>query len=140
MSRYLVDQLASHPRVAVLTNTEARDLVGDRTLEAVIAEDNQTGQRTRIDARSLFVFIGAIPGTGWLAGCLDVDDHGFIRTGMDIYPQPALSSRTGVFAAGDVRAGSIKRVAASVGEGAMAVRMVHERLRAATGYDESTPE
>ncbi len=147
MSRYLVDQLASHPRVAVMTNTEARDLVGDCTLEAVIAEDNQTGQRTRIDARSLFVFIGAIPGTGWLAGCLDVDDHGFIRTGMDIRPQPALSmplllesSRTGVFAAGDVRAGSIKRVAASVGEGAMAVRMVHERLRAATGYDESAAE
>jgi thioredoxin reductase (NADPH) len=137
MSRYLVDQLDNHPGVAVRTHTEARELVGDRSLEAVIIEDNQTGQRSRIDARSLFVFIGAAPGTRWLDDSVALDAHGFVRTGVDLEPSPAAvtrlpleSSRTGVFAAGDVRAGSVKRVASAVGEGAMAVHMVHERLGA----------
>ena len=140
MSRYLVDQLVSHPGVAVLTHTEARELVGDRSLDAVVVENNQTGDRSRIDARSLFVFIGAAPGTRWLAHSVALDEHGFVQTGTDV-ESPASgsgtllleSSRTGVFAAGDVRAGSVKRVASAVGDGAIAVRMVHERLHGEAG-------
>jgi Thioredoxin reductase len=140
MSRYLVDQLVNHPGVAVLTHTEARELVGDRSLDAVVVENNQTGDRSRIDARSLFVFIGAAPGTRWLAHSVALDEHGFVQTGTDVESPPSgsgtlllESSRTGVFAAGDVRAGSVKRVASAVGDGAIAVRMVHERLRGEAG-------
>jgi thioredoxin reductase (NADPH) len=140
MSRYLVDQLVNHPGVAVLTHTEARELVGDRSLDAVLVENNQTDDRSRIDARSLFVFIGAAPGTRWLAHSVALDEHGFVQTGTDVESRSSgsgtlllESSRTGVFAAGDVRAGSVKRVASAVGDGAIAVRMVHERLRGEAG-------
>jgi thioredoxin reductase (NADPH) len=137
MSRYLVDQVTRLPNVDVILGAEVRELHGDEALEAITVQDSQTGARRVVSARALFVFIGAMPCTGWLNGLVDLDDRGYIRTGPGglpaASPGPLLleTSRTGVFAAGDVRSGSAKRVAAAVGEGAMAVRLVFERTRAA---------
>jgi thioredoxin reductase (NADPH) len=141
MSRYLVDQLQRHPRVEILHHAEVRELIGEGALQAVVVEDNQTGQRRALDARAMFVFIGAEPHVRWLGDQLTLDDHGFIVTGAaaieaaetptwHLGRSPFLleTSRPGIFAAGDVRSGSIKRVAAAVGEGSMSVRLVHEHL------------
>jgi len=154
MSRYLVDQIERSTGVEVLLNAEVRELVGDGVLEQIVVENNQTRERRTLDAKALFVFIGAAPATGWLADEVALDEHGFIWTGADAAPfaiedvpgvgevavgedvagevisRPLLleTNRRGVFAAGDVRSGSIKRVASAVGEGAMAVRLVHERV------------
>jgi thioredoxin reductase (NADPH) len=135
MSRYLVDQIERNPNVEVLRHTEVRELVGEELLEAVVVENNQTGERRQIPARALFVFIGADPHVDWLAGQIELDEHGFVLTGTSACDGPgnrqAVAMETnlpGVFAAGDVRSGSIKRVAAAVGEGAMAVRLVHQHL------------
>ena len=142
MSRYLADRIERSSKVEVLRTTEVRELVGDRALEALVVENNQTGERRRIEARELFVFIGAKPHTGWLGDKLALDDRGFVLTGRAARPaengegqdaghEPYLleTSLPGVFAAGDVRSGSIKRVASAVGEGAMAIRLVHARLQ-----------
>jgi thioredoxin reductase (NADPH) len=140
MSRYLVDQVEAHPVIAVHLAANVRELHGDASLEAVTID----GDAGRIDARALFVFIGADPCTDWLAGALATDEHGFLVTGHDLQlthiesaptgrgrpPLPLETSRPGVFAAGDVRSGSIKRVASAVGEGATAVRMIHQYLTA----------
>jgi thioredoxin reductase (NADPH) len=140
MSRYLIDRIEPNPAVQVHLHTEIRELIGEHgALDGVVAEDNQTGERSRLDARMLFVFIGALPHTGWLADQVALDDRGFILTGSqaartpeeaegDGQPLPLETSRPGVLAVGDVRSGSIKRVASAVGEGAMAVRMVFEHL------------
>jgi thioredoxin reductase (NADPH) len=140
MSRYLVDRIGREARIRVLLHTEVRELHGGDVLTAVTVEDNQTGELCRLDARALFVFIGAEPHTGWLAGSVALDRHGFVLTGADagradnglsdVDGSPAVleTSRSGVFAVGDVRSGSIKRIAAAVGEGSMAVRLVHEHL------------
>jgi thioredoxin reductase (NADPH) len=134
MSRYLADRIERTPGIEVLRHTEVRELVGEGALEAVVVEDNRTGSRRRLEARALFVFIGAEPHTGWLGDRLALDDRGFILTGADAVPddgrQPFLleTSLPGVFAAGDVRSGSIKRVTSAVGEGAMAIRLAHEYL------------
>jgi thioredoxin reductase (NADPH) len=141
MSRYLVDRVEHHPGIEVCLNTEVRELRGDRVLEAVIVEDNRTHVREPLAVNHLFVFIGAAPRTEWLADRLAVDDHGFILTGGDVpvsaagawswlnrAPSFLETSSPGVLAAGDVRSGSVKRVAAAVGEGAMAVAMVHRYL------------
>jgi thioredoxin reductase (NADPH) len=147
MSRYLVDQIEHTPRIEVMRHTEVRELLGDDSLESVVVEDNRTGERRRLDARSLFVFIGVEPHVRWLADQLALDDRGFILTGADTTGtagdplwaaagrQPLLleTSRPGVFAAGDVRSGSIKRVASAVGEGAMAVQLVHQYLEQVGG-------
>lgn len=151
MSRYLADRIERNPAVEVLCNTEVRDLVGDRTLEALVIEDNRTGERRRLEARELFVFIGAKPYTSWLGGQIALDDRGFILTGRDANrsgsdggqreaehePYLLETSRPGVFAAGDVRSGSVKRVASAVGEGAMAVRLVHARLEGRTHLEQA---
>ena len=132
MSRYLIDQVTRIPNVHVMTNTEVRELCGDRALEAVTVADNRTGARRAVDARALFVFIGMAPCTGWLGGLVDLDDRGFVRTGpgLDGADRSLLeTSQPGVFAVGDVRAGSAKRVATAVGEGAMAIRLAFERTR-----------
>ena len=142
MSRYLVDQIERTKGVEVHLNTEVRELLGDRVLEAIVVENNRRGTRRTIEARAMFVFIGAAPGTQWLGDEVALDDDGFVLTGNDARPfvsehgqgvhwTPQLleSNRRGVFAAGDVRSGSIKRVASAVGEGAMAVRLVHERIQ-----------
>jgi thioredoxin reductase (NADPH) len=123
MSRYLVDRIERAKRVEVLLHTEVSELLGEKKLEAVVVEDNRSGSRQTLEAEALFVFIGAEPCTAWLTGMLDADRHGFLLTG------PMLeTSRAGVFAAGDVRSGSVKRVASAVGEGAMAVQFVHRHL------------
>ena len=132
MSRYLIDRIARIPNVHVMTSTEVRELHGEATLEAVTVTDNRTGTRRTIDARALFVFIGMAPCTGWLGGLVDLDDHGFVRTGpgSDGAERSLLeTSQPGIFAVGDVRAGSAKRVATAVGEGAMAIRLAFERTR-----------
>lgn len=139
MSRYLADRIERSPRVEVRCRTEVRELVGGAALNAVIVQNMETGLREKLDAVAMFVFIGAVPGTQWLAGRLILDDHGFVRTGSDVL-QPEDDEATqlrmpllqtglpGVFAAGDVRRGSARRVASAVGEGAMAVRLIHEYL------------
>jgi thioredoxin reductase (NADPH) len=140
MSRYLVDQIRQHPRVTVRLCTEVREVHGDGALTGVVAEDKRTGERHSIQTRALFVFIGADPNTSWLAGAIELDDRGYVSTGQaalysDTHgnqerakrqPMRLETSRPGVFAAGDVRSGSIKRVASAVGEGSMAIRQIHE--------------
>jgi thioredoxin reductase (NADPH) len=142
MSHYLADEIERNPKVMVMVHTEVTELLGDETLEAVRAVDNQTGATQMVPARALFVFIGAQPHTAWLSGLVDLDDDGYVRTGngamagrderSGVVPgHPMLeTSRPGVYAVGDVRSGSIRRVASAVGEGAMAVRLVHERRAA----------
>jgi thioredoxin reductase (NADPH) len=141
MSRYLVDQIERLANVEVMRHIEVRELDGrDGELEGLVVEDNRTRSRHRVDATLLFVFIGADPCTGWLRGSVALDDHGYVQTGHGAAAQPPAealqlleTSRPGVLAVGDVRSGSIKRVASAVGEGAMAVRLVHEYL-ARTGH------
>ena len=142
MSRYLIDQISRIPNVHVLLGTEVRELLGGQALDAVVVEENLTGARRVLEARALFVFIGAQPATGWLDGLVDLDDHGFVRTGPDAEPADGTAgagngwrrsaletSQPGIFAVGDVRSGSTKRVATAVGEGAMAIRLAWERMR-----------
>ncbi|HWD73336.1 MAG TPA: FAD-dependent oxidoreductase [Actinomycetota bacterium] len=139
MSRYLVDQIEQNPNIEVHRNTEVRELIGGDTLEQIVLEEVTSGERTTLGVRALFVFIGADPQTGWLDGQIALDDHGFVLTGAAAASSsegdgstPLLleTSRPGVFAAGDVRSGSVRRLASAVGEGAMSVRLVHERLQA----------
>jgi thioredoxin reductase (NADPH) len=141
MSRYLADRITQDPRIEVYLHSVVEALEGDRgRLEAVVVKDTVTGDRQRLPARDLMVFIGGIPSTSWLPGSVTLDSGGYIVTGPDArrtavggdatVPPPLLleTSLPGMFAAGDVRSGSVKRVASAVGEGAMAVRMVHEHL------------
>ncbi len=139
MSRYLVDQVERNPAVEVCGHTEVAELRGKGELEAVTIVDNRAGERSRIVASALFVFIGASPHTEWLDGQLATDKDGFLLTGRDIEadapaeverPLFLETSRPGIFAVGDVHSGSIKRVASAVGEGSMAVRLIHQRLAA----------
>jgi thioredoxin reductase (NADPH) len=134
MSRYLADRIRRDPGIEVHLHSEVRELVGQGALEALVIEDGRTGEHTRIEARALFVFIGAEPHTGWLGGRVALDAGGYILTGFDARdgdaetPLMLETSLPCVFAAGDVRSGSIKRVASAVGEGSIAIRMVHERV------------
>jgi len=134
MSRYLVDQVEDDPHVSVLHSTEVCELIGDHgELQSIAVENKQTGERSLLACRALFVFIGAEPYTQWLGDAISLDENGFILTGSDAVDggRPPLlfeTSLPGVFAVGDVRCGSIKRVASAVGEGSMAVRLVHEYL------------
>jgi thioredoxin reductase (NADPH) len=138
MSRYLVDEIARHDRIELLTQTEVVELHGDDGLEGITLADRENGARRRLDVRALFVFIGADPHTDWLEGSVGLDRAGFVLTGIDVVEDsdhpggrprlPLETSRAGVFAAGDARSGSIKRVASAVGEGSMAVRFVHDHL------------
>ena len=141
MSRYLADRIERDPRIEVLVHTEVRELLGDKSLEAVLVQDNESGEQRTLEAKELFVFIGATPCTDWLVGTLALDSGGYVLTGADAAAEangqfdrlgraPLMLETTapGVFAVGDVRSGSIKRVASAVGEGSMAVRLVHEHL------------
>jgi len=127
MSRYLIDQLERIPNVRIMLVAEVRELLGDDTLEAVAVADGRTGERSVLPARALFVFIGVRPCSGWLGGLVDLDARGFVRTGQDTGSSALETSRPGIFAVGDVRSGSAKRVAAAVGEGAMAIRFAFEK-------------
>ena len=140
MSRYLVDQIERTESIEVCRHTEVAELGGERELESVTVVDNRSGERTVVPAKALFVFIGASPRTNWLEGQLATDNAGFLLTGRDVQgddlaeyededrPLFLETSRPGIFAVGDVHAGSIKRVASAVGEGSMAVRLIHQRL------------
>jgi thioredoxin reductase (NADPH) len=129
MSRYLADRIERTPQVQVLLHSEVRELVGDGELQAVVVEDTRTGERHEVEARDVFVFIGAVPHTDWLGDQVILDQDGFIVTGRG--GAMLETSRPGVLAAGDVRSGSVKRVASAVGEGSMSVQFVHEHLHTA---------
>jgi thioredoxin reductase (NADPH) len=137
MSRYLADRIERNPDIDVHLHSEVRALCGRDALEALDVEDNRTGASERLQARALFVFIGAAPHTQWLGENIALDSGGYILTGPDAcngdvsddrVPLMLETSLPAVFAAGDVRSGSIKRVASAVGEGSIAIRMVHERV------------
>jgi thioredoxin reductase (NADPH) len=130
MSNYLVERIRAQPNIEVLTETEIVALDGkDGLLDSLRWRDRKTGAETQKDIRHLFLFIGAAPNTDWLASCEVLrDEKGFIRTDAGRPLQPLETSMEGVFAIGDVRAGSVKRVAASVGEGAQVVAALHAYL------------
>lgn len=129
MSRYLAERIASSPRVHVWLNSEVRELQGDLGLEEVIVHDVRTDERRNLRTTALFVLIGAEPHTRWLEGAVELDDRGFVLTGANVGGTAMFQTASpGIFAVGDVRSGSVKRVAAAVGEGAVAVRLVYEHL------------
>jgi thioredoxin reductase (NADPH) len=139
MSRYLIDELERHPRAELMTCCEVVELHGEQGLESVTIANRDTHERSELPARALFVFIGASPHTSWLEGKVAMDEHGFLLTGRDLAsadlagygadrPLFLETSQPGVFGVGDVHSGSIKRVASAVGEGSMAVKLIHQRL------------
>ena len=129
MSRYLVDRIAATPNIEVLTQTEVTALEGqDGILHAVRCRSHRSGEEVKHAIRHLFLFIGAEPHTAWLSGSgVTLDGKGFVRTGGNI-DRPLETCLPGVFAIGDVRSGSVKRVAAAVGEGAQVVAALHAYL------------
>jgi thioredoxin reductase (NADPH) len=126
MSDYLVQQLEGIPNVSVRTQVQVVDALGEGRLTGLVLAD-PSGERETFETSALFMFIGARPSTEWLQGVVDLDDHGFILTGRNGATWLE-TSMSGVFAAGDIRAGSIKRVAAAVGEGSTASMMAREHL------------
>jgi thioredoxin reductase (NADPH) len=129
MSRYLAQRIASDPRVHVWRNCEVCELVGDLSLEEVVLRDLRNDERRALGATALFVLIGSEPHTRWLEGAIALDDKGFVLTGADAGGTRMFETASaGVFAVGDVRSGSVKRVASAAGEGAVAVRLVYEHL------------
>lgn len=141
MSQYLVDRIRALPNVKLLTRTSVAEVKGEDRVETIVVEDMETKERRELNTDALFVWIGAKPHTDWLADAVARDKQGFIRTGRDLrrediedwpkdrWPAPLESSVRGVFVAGDVRHGSVKRVGSAVGEGAMAVQLIHDYLR-----------
>jgi thioredoxin reductase (NADPH) len=143
MSRYLIRRIEESPNIIVRPHTEIVALEGDNHLDSVIWRNGQTGQTEKHKIRHLFVMTGADPNTSWLNDCMMLDAKGFIKTGPDLSPenlsaagwslsrQPYLleTSLAGIFAAGDVRGGSIKRVASAVGEGSTAISFVNKVLQ-----------
>jgi thioredoxin reductase (NADPH) len=142
MSRYLIRRIERNPSIVVLTRTEVVRLEGGNHLERVGWKTRGSATVETRDIRHLFVMAGARPNTHWLDGCLALDARGFIRTGAELStddlakaawpasrpPHLLETSLPGVFAVGDVRSGSVKRVASAVGEGAIAVSLVHRVL------------
>ncbi len=140
MSRYLVDEIERREGIEVMTHSEIVELRGESSLESAVVVDNRSDARSELPAKAVFVFIGADPHTEWLDGCVALDEDGFLLTGPALgdddrgaYPEGDApyfleTSQPGIFAVGDVRSGSIKRVASGAGEGSMAVQLVHQRL------------
>jgi thioredoxin reductase (NADPH) len=139
MSSYLVRRIEQTANIELLCNTTIRRMHGDTHLQSVEIFNSKTGEQRTVETPGVFSFIGADPRTGWLPPEIERDAKGFVQTGMALARSPYWTSgrqpflletsRPGVFAAGDVRSGSVKRVASAVGEGAMAVQFVHERLK-----------
>jgi thioredoxin reductase (NADPH) len=143
MSRYLILRIENSPTITLRPQTEIVALEGDNHLNSVYWRNSKTGQTEKREIRHIFIMTGADPNTRWLDGCLALDDKGFIKTGPDLLPdnltdtrwslnrQPYLleTSFPGVFAVGDVRGGSIKRVASAVGEGSIAISFIHKVLQ-----------
>ncbi|HEX4807724.1 MAG TPA: FAD-dependent oxidoreductase [Bryobacteraceae bacterium] len=148
MSKYLIDQIAETPNIEVCPNTEMVEVMGEERLECLVLKNNKTNRTNRVPATSVFIFIGASPQTEWLAGLVATDERGFILSGPYV-PQDGddrkrvakpdrdrflfETSVPGVFVAGDVRHGSVKRVASGVGEGSICVQMIHEYLAHLSG-------
>jgi thioredoxin reductase (NADPH) len=138
MSRYLIDAIESSPTITVRLRTEVVGVRGDDRISGLQVIDRSCGRETELTTCAAFVFIGADPCTGWLGGQLATDANGFLLTGRDLSdfpdaprdPFPWETSTPGVFCVGDVRSGSVKRVASAVGEGSAAVRLVFDRMRA----------
>lgn len=134
MSAYLIDRIDASPNIDVVTRTEVTELDGDDHLSTITRTDRDTGQKTDHDCKGLFLFIGAIPYTDWISDLIELDPKGFILTDSSVtqtlgyQPLAYETSQPGIFAAGDARAGSMKRVAAAVGEGASAIRSIHQHL------------
>jgi thioredoxin reductase (NADPH) len=139
MSRYLIGQIAARPNIHVLSRTEVVVAHGDTSLEAIDVRNAVTGETTRLESGGLFIFIGADAETAWLPPEIALDRHGYVLTGSDVTaagrweldrdPYLLETSVPGIFACGDVRFSPVKRVAAAVGEGSMAIAFVHQSLR-----------
>jgi thioredoxin reductase (NADPH) len=139
MSRYLVDQLATRRNVRVLYGTEVVAAHGETALEAIDVVDSRTGERSQLESGGLFIFIGADAETSWLPPEIALDPKGYVLTGADVRasgqwqldrdPYLLETSARGIFACGDLRFSPVKRVAAAVGEGSMAIAVVHQYLR-----------
>ncbi len=136
MSQYLISRIEASPKITVMSWTQIEKLEGGDHLERIHWRNTQTGETGIHETRHVFVMTGADPNTEWLKDCVELDDQGFIKTGADVGPAWPLrrtpymleTSLPGVFAVGDIRAGSVKRVASAVGEGSMAVQFVHKVL------------
>jgi thioredoxin reductase (NADPH) len=142
MSQYLIDQISATPNITIRTYSSVVETHGGDHMEALTIENVQTGEREKVDATSLFIFIGAMPYTDWLDGIVERDVQGFIPTGPDLMHEKRRPSSwtlkrdpflletnvPGIFVAGDVRFGSVKRVASAVGEGSIAVQFIHRYL------------
>jgi thioredoxin reductase (NADPH) len=143
MSRYLIQRIESTPNVVLRTRSQIEALEGDNGLERVQWRHLDTGERETRDIRNLFLMTGADPNTGWLDGCLLLDDKKFVKTGADLLPEELASAHwplprrpylmetsiPGVFCVGDARSTSVKRVASAVGEGSICVQLVHRALQ-----------
>jgi thioredoxin reductase (NADPH) len=131
MSSYLSSRLEADPAISIHYGAEVANLHGAAHLEAITLRDANTGETRDIETRALFIMVGAAPNTAWLSGLVELDAKGFVRTGWEIGAQsPYATSHPGIFAVGDVRAGSVKRVASAVGEGSVVVSKVWEFLHA----------
>jgi len=142
MSRYLIRRIEDSPNIQLHPRTEIVALDGNGRLERVTWRDNASGETTTHEVQHVFSMTGAVPSTGWIQGCLALDEDGFIKAGADLSaddlaaahwplarpPYLLETSRPGVFAVGDVRCGSVKRVASAVGEGSIAISFVHRAL------------
>jgi thioredoxin reductase (NADPH) len=142
MSEYLVKQIEETPNIEVKTNSGVEEAFGEDHLEQLRIKNSQTGEEETVPAHSLFIFIGAAPKTDWLAGVVERDERGFILSGPDLVrdgkrpknwtedrdPYLLETSVPGIFVAGDVRRGSVKRVASGVGEGSISVQFIHQYL------------
>ena len=140
MSRYLIDRIAAAPNIELMTETELVNLSGAAagSLEGVRWRDRRTGRETEAAIRNVFLFVGADPATEWLQGCVALDKAGFVTTGIQAAngppaPPTLQSSVPGVFAVGDVRSGSVKRVGGAIGEGAQVVAAIHDFLAHSPG-------
>ena len=137
MSSYLVDRIEEADNIEVMPHTETVEAKGDMTLERLVLEDRRTGERSELEVPHVFIFIGAVPASDFLPEEVQLDRNGFVCTGSDLKgenwpldrePKRLETSCPGIFAVGDVRAGSVKRVASAVGEGSVCVSFVHEWL------------
>ena len=134
MSNYLSSRLEADPAITIHYQAEVSELHGEDQLDGVTIRNAVTGATETVATRAVFVMVGAAPNTAWLSGLVDLDEKGFVLTGPDVHTaSPFATSHPGIFAVGDVRAGSVKRVASSVGEGSVVISKVWEYLTASAG-------
>ncbi|MEL7213770.1 MAG: FAD-dependent oxidoreductase [Pseudomonadota bacterium] len=129
MSDYLLSRLEADPRITIHYRTEMKALHGEDHLERVTIRDKASGQDWEINSRAVFIMVGAAPNTDWLSGLVELDEQGFVKTGASVGVASSYeTSHPGIFAVGDVRAGSVKRVASAVGEGSVVISKVWEHV------------